>query len=473
MKTASVRTALIATAIVAIGAFALLSIGGADAQQACIQSLAGNGTVNGTWDNTCLSENTPLSDGDYDYPVGTRYARFYTFTLSAPSTVTLELKSSVDTYMYLMQGTGKTGTIDDSDDDISNEDTNSRISKTLPVGDYTIEATTFGIEATGTFTLTVSGLPDASTPTVTPTTSAGDTPTVTPTPISGQDTPTPTPTSTPTRTPTPVPTTVPTDVLNRLSALETLAVRQQGLISTLEGKITALDSRVATLEAGASNPAPSSDPCRIARPSNVNLHVTLHDFWDKRDSCLIGNYRRLRDQVEHGPVFVINGEHRHGFDDTDDGGHYHEIVSRVRDPHNHSLYKYDTFIAVNPDGTPWQTKLEVPVGGLYPLIYVNEYNPQTDEWHTVASSTTDLRSLGLVATSVTVEWTPISGKAYSVTATLARGFTESPFTLTYYLSRGNNSQGSQPQIVPTDLTPPQLQSLQKAIEGMRVEHDGR
>ena len=250
MKTALLRTALIAAAIVAIGAFALLSIGGADAQQACIQSLAGNGTVNGTWDNTCLSENTPLSDGDYDYPVGTRYARFYTFTLSAPSTVTMELKSSVDTYMYLMLGKGKTGTIDDSDDDISNEDTNSRISKILPVGDYTIEATTFGVEAAGTFTLTVSGLPDASTPTVTPTTSAGDTPTVTPTAISGQDTPTPTPT--PTRTPTPAPTTVPTDVLNRLSALETLAVRQQGRISTLESKVTALDGRVATLEAGAS-----------------------------------------------------------------------------------------------------------------------------------------------------------------------------------------------------------------------------
>ena len=266
MNTASLRTALIAGAIVAIGAFALLSIGGADAQQACIRSLAGNGTVNGTWDNGCLSENTPL--GDFNYPSGTRYARFYTFTLRAPSAVTMELNSSTDTYMYLMQGTGKTGTVLHFNDDIVvNENTNSLISESLPAGDYTIEATTYDVETTGSFTLTVSGLPDASTPTVTPTSGVGDTPTVTPTPISGQATPTPTPTSTPTRTPTPASTTVPTDVLNRLSALETLAVRQQGLISTLDSKVTALDSRVATLEAGASRPMQTPTVTATSVPS--------------------------------------------------------------------------------------------------------------------------------------------------------------------------------------------------------------
>ena len=90
MNVASIKVALIAATIVAIGALALFSIGGATAQQACIQPLSGNGTYNGTWDNTCLSENTPL--GDYSFPTGTRYARFYTFTLSAPSTVTVELR---------------------------------------------------------------------------------------------------------------------------------------------------------------------------------------------------------------------------------------------------------------------------------------------------------------------------------------------------------------------------------------------
>ena len=204
MKTASVRTALIVATIIAIGAFALFSMSGATAQQACIQPLSGNGTHNGTWDNTCLSENTPL--GDYTFPTGTRYARFYTFTLSTPSTVTIELNSSADTYLYLMQGTGKTGTVLHYNDDVTrSENPNSRISQNLSASDYTIEATTYDIETAGNFTVTVSGLPTASTPTATPTLGAGDTPTATSTPIPGQATPTfmPTRTATPTITPTP------------------------------------------------------------------------------------------------------------------------------------------------------------------------------------------------------------------------------------------------------------------------------
>ena len=422
MNTASLRTALIAAAIVAIGAFALLSIGGADAQQACIQSLAGNGTVNGTWHNGCLSENTPL--GDYNYPSGTRYARFYTFTLSAPSAVTMELKSSTDTYMYLMSGKGKTGTIEYYNDDIVvNENTNSRISESLPAGDYTIEATTYDIETTGSFTLTVSGLPDASTPTVTPTSGAGETPTVTPTPISGQDTPTPTPTSTPTRTPTP--TTVPTDVLDRLTALETRVATQQRVISTLESKVTVLDSRVATLEAGASNPAPSSAPCRIARPYGYQpFPETLHGSWGFEGSCVINDY---------------NGQ---------------------------SLYKYDAFIATNSNGIPWQARLRVPISGLQDSLLIREYNPQTDEWVSVGDPA---GSPSLYGRSW-LKWTPVTGRTYSVTA-VGEGLTVSPFTLTYDYASDSNSQGAQPQMTPSDISPSQLQSLQKTIEDMGLEDD--
>ena len=277
MNTASLRTALIAAIIVAIGAFTLFGIGGADAQQTCIQPLAGNGTISGTWSSACLSENTPL--GDTYYPIGTRYARFYTFTLSETSTVTVELKSSADTYMYLMQDKGKAGAILHYNDDIApNEDTNSRISQSLSTGDYTIEATTYEIETTGSFTLTVSGLPDPATPTTTPTAGAGDTPTVTPTPKPGQNTPTPTPTSTPTRTPTPAPTQppVPADVLNRLTVLETRTATQQGLIATMESKITALDSRVATLEASAAKltATPTAAKTPTATPTTIPTATT-------------------------------------------------------------------------------------------------------------------------------------------------------------------------------------------------------
>jgi len=265
LNIASVRTAIIFAAIVAIGAFALFSIGGATAQQACIQPLSGNGTYNGTWDNTCLSENTPL--GDYSFPTGTRYARFYTFTLSAPSTVTIELNSSADTYLYLMQGTGKAGTVLHYNDDITrNEDPNSRISQSLTAADYTIEATTYDVENTGSFTLTVSGLPDIAIPTATPTLGVGESPTATSTPISGQATPTVIPTRTATQTITPTPTQppAPDNVLNRLTALETRSATQQGLIATLESKITALDSRVATLEAA--SPTPTLAPVPTPTP---------------------------------------------------------------------------------------------------------------------------------------------------------------------------------------------------------------
>ncbi len=259
MNVASTRTALIATVIVAFGTFILFQIGGVDAQSACIEAITSNGAVTGSWDAACLSQNTPTEPTNP--PPGTRYVRFYTFTLNEGSDITIDLTSTTDTYMYLMEGHGANGTVLFENDDTESGGTNSRIEATLQSGGYTIEATTFEVEATGDFTLTVSGLPDASTPTATPTSGAGDTPTVTPTPISGQATPSPTPIFTETRTPTPVTgntlTPVPTDVLNRLTALETRVATQQGVISTLESKVTALDSRVATLEADASTPTPT------------------------------------------------------------------------------------------------------------------------------------------------------------------------------------------------------------------------
>ena len=453
MNTASLRTALIAAVIVAIGAFAIFSIGGATAQQACIQPLAGNGTVSGTWDNTCLSENTPL--GDYTFPSGARYARFYTFTLSESSTVTLELQSSADPYLYLMQGKGKTGAILHYNDDVTpNEDTNSRISQSLSAGDYTIEATTYDVEITGSFTLTISGLPAASTPTITPTLGAGDTPTITPTPtatatpVSGQAPPTITPTPTPTQ-----PSVLP-DVLNRLTALETRAATQQGLIATMESKITALDIRIAALEANSSNPTPSTRSCNIARPNGYQpFPDTLNDFWDKRDNCLFEIARdfRIKDYVEGVGSFSS---------------------AHVRDPYSHALYKHDTFIVTNSGGKPWRATLSAPVDGLHPTILVYVYNPQTAEWNEIArgahSTSSSLSRFNRYRT-IKTEWTPVTGRTYSVSVIVRRGFTESPFTLTYDWASESDSQGAQPQIAPSNLTPSQIESMLGAIEDMRLE----
>ena len=132
-----------------------------------------------------------------------------TLMLSADASVRIDLTSATDAYLFLRSGAGAArtsveasdlGSILASDDD-SGSGRNARIERALDRGTYTIEATTFRREATGSFTL---ALRASATPTPTPTPSP--TPTWTPTPT---PTATPTPTSTPTPTPTPTRVTVP------------------------------------------------------------------------------------------------------------------------------------------------------------------------------------------------------------------------------------------------------------------------
>ena len=72
------------------------------------------------------------------------------------------MESDEDTYLYLLEGHGRSETVllheDDDIDYPSN--TNSRLAETLQAGDYTIEATTYYANKSGDFTLTVSG-PDS------------------------------------------------------------------------------------------------------------------------------------------------------------------------------------------------------------------------------------------------------------------------------------------------------------------------
>jgi len=82
------------------------------------------------------------------------YAEYHTFTLTQTTEVTIDLNSSADTYMFLL---------DDTDNIIVQDDDggaglNSRIVNTLTPGTYTIEATTFSSATTGAFTLTASKL---------------------------------------------------------------------------------------------------------------------------------------------------------------------------------------------------------------------------------------------------------------------------------------------------------------------------
>ena len=129
----------------------------------CFEAISGEVNVVRSWDSSCLSENRPNDSRAGDY-----YARFFTFTIDEAATVTIRLNSEVDTYLYLMKGTEKDGEdVAENDDVVPAEDLNSAIEdEDLEAGEYTIEATAFDIEKSGSFTLAVRGLPDAVEPQV-------------------------------------------------------------------------------------------------------------------------------------------------------------------------------------------------------------------------------------------------------------------------------------------------------------------
>ena len=123
---------------------------------ACIRRIAGIGWITGSWSSACTSERKPI---DASAPAGTRYARFYTFTLDAPANVTVTLTSQAvnNTYLYLLSGIGRNGVALHENDDIDAENGNygSRIAARLPAGGYTVEATAYNLKTVGNFTLTV------------------------------------------------------------------------------------------------------------------------------------------------------------------------------------------------------------------------------------------------------------------------------------------------------------------------------
>ena len=127
----------------------------------CVEAISGNVNFVRSWDGSCLSENRPNSAGAGDF-----YARFFTFTLSEPASVSITVSSYIDTYMYLMRGTSKSGEIEvENDDIVQYANLNSGIEDySLGAGSYTIEATAYEREKTGSFRLVVSGLPDTGEP---------------------------------------------------------------------------------------------------------------------------------------------------------------------------------------------------------------------------------------------------------------------------------------------------------------------
>ena len=134
----------------------------------CTESI-GSDEISASWDSACPSTNRHLDpnkpdDGDY-------YARYYTFRMSAPGSVTIKLTSNADTFLYLLEGTGRTDAVAHENDDhatlVNTEPcaddtelnyTDSCITASLDEGDYTIEVTTYASGVTDSFTLTVRGI---------------------------------------------------------------------------------------------------------------------------------------------------------------------------------------------------------------------------------------------------------------------------------------------------------------------------
>ena len=134
----------------------------------CVQSIEADTTIEASWNDSCLSENRPDADDgsvNQDY-----YTRFYTFTLDEAAEVTITLESAEDTYLYVLESSGRGGAIEYENDDIDREgrNFNSRIQETLQAKTYTIEVTTYSPERTGDFTLTIEGVGQADQPTPEP-----------------------------------------------------------------------------------------------------------------------------------------------------------------------------------------------------------------------------------------------------------------------------------------------------------------
>ncbi|WP_420611393.1 Calx-beta domain-containing protein [Candidatus Poriferisodalis sp.] len=114
----------------------------------CVAVLSGDGSVTGQWAAGCGSSAR-----------AGRFARFFSFSLDSPGRVTIDLESSADTYLYLRRGVGQRSGAAVASDDDGGGSFDSRISRTLGAGGYTIEATTFHASTPGSFTLTVAGIP--------------------------------------------------------------------------------------------------------------------------------------------------------------------------------------------------------------------------------------------------------------------------------------------------------------------------
>ena len=130
----------------------------------------GTGPPTGNCESTVTSGPTPVQGGLGGVAITGRWvvgcdsvhrsgrnASYISFTQESSGQVIITLESSVDTYLYLLQGEGGSGTVLASNDNYGGG-SNSQITRFLSPGRYTVEATTYSPSVTGEFTLTLSGI---------------------------------------------------------------------------------------------------------------------------------------------------------------------------------------------------------------------------------------------------------------------------------------------------------------------------
>ena len=124
----------------------------------CVESITADGSHAGQWADADNCKSQVADRGN---------ARYYTFTLSAQSDVTITLDTTasyIDGYLYLRSVAAKSGTALHENDDMDDNGYLARISAMLAAGAYTIETATCYDESwpsvmrEGSFTLGVSGI---------------------------------------------------------------------------------------------------------------------------------------------------------------------------------------------------------------------------------------------------------------------------------------------------------------------------
>lgn len=122
-------------------------------------SLSGT-AINSSWNNAdCVSARRTAAGRGYT----NNKVDFYTFTLTRTTTVHIDLVSSRDAYLYLINGLNTGGTAFRlSDDNGGYGSTDARIRARLPAGTYTVAATTRASGQTGSYRLRIANIPRAS-----------------------------------------------------------------------------------------------------------------------------------------------------------------------------------------------------------------------------------------------------------------------------------------------------------------------